>query len=218
MNDRRRKNNPERMVEGLIAKKTKIEQNDPCPCGSGKKYKKCCLAKDEGKAKNAGKAGARGKASARAKSSANSKQATEKENHVDRLAQEKSSSRFKDIKDFKDKVYPDYSYRDAQEIVYDGWELLDSDPNAAARCFKRALKLDPDLPDAYNGLAGLALSRGGLKRPSNSTKLLMKKLERLGPRIQKPLSGGWIFIPRPYMRARHGLGLLNQSLVAMMKR
>lgn len=21
----------------------KIERNEPCPCGSGKKYKKCCL-------------------------------------------------------------------------------------------------------------------------------------------------------------------------------
>jgi hypothetical protein len=26
---------------------TKIGRNDDCPCGSGKKYKKCCLAKDE---------------------------------------------------------------------------------------------------------------------------------------------------------------------------
>jgi hypothetical protein len=26
-------------------KKTKIGRNDPCPCGSGKKYKKCCLNK-----------------------------------------------------------------------------------------------------------------------------------------------------------------------------
>lgn len=25
--------------------KMKIERNDPCPCGSGKKYKKCCLNK-----------------------------------------------------------------------------------------------------------------------------------------------------------------------------
>ena len=25
----------------------KIGRNDPCPCGSGKKYKKCCLASDE---------------------------------------------------------------------------------------------------------------------------------------------------------------------------
>lgn len=24
----------------------KIERNDPCPCGSGKKYKKCCLDKE----------------------------------------------------------------------------------------------------------------------------------------------------------------------------
>lgn len=27
------------------AKKLKIGRNDPCPCGSGKKYKKCCLNK-----------------------------------------------------------------------------------------------------------------------------------------------------------------------------
>jgi tetratricopeptide (TPR) repeat protein len=25
----------------------KIKRNEPCPCGSGKKYKQCCLAKDE---------------------------------------------------------------------------------------------------------------------------------------------------------------------------
>ena len=23
----------------------KIRRNDPCPCGSGKKYKKCCMNK-----------------------------------------------------------------------------------------------------------------------------------------------------------------------------
>ena len=26
---------------------TKISRNAPCPCGSGKKYKKCCLGKEE---------------------------------------------------------------------------------------------------------------------------------------------------------------------------
>ncbi len=25
----------------------KIGRNDPCPCGSGKKYKKCCMGKDK---------------------------------------------------------------------------------------------------------------------------------------------------------------------------
>lgn len=28
-----------------------VGRNDPCPCGSGKKYKKCCLAKDEAAAR-----------------------------------------------------------------------------------------------------------------------------------------------------------------------
>jgi len=26
----------------------KVNRNDPCPCGSGKKYKKCCMGKDAG--------------------------------------------------------------------------------------------------------------------------------------------------------------------------
>ena len=27
-----------------VTKKDKVGRNDPCPCGSGKKYKKCCGA------------------------------------------------------------------------------------------------------------------------------------------------------------------------------
>jgi hypothetical protein len=30
-----------------------LGRNDPCHCGSGKKYKHCCLAKDEDKARAA---------------------------------------------------------------------------------------------------------------------------------------------------------------------
>ena len=30
-----------------------LGRNEPCPCGSGKKYKKCCLAKDEEAARKA---------------------------------------------------------------------------------------------------------------------------------------------------------------------
>jgi len=32
---------------GGTVKEVKIGRNDPCPCGSGKKYKKCCLGKDK---------------------------------------------------------------------------------------------------------------------------------------------------------------------------
>lgn len=28
-------------------KQSKIQRNDPCPCGSGKKYKKCCMKKSK---------------------------------------------------------------------------------------------------------------------------------------------------------------------------
>lgn len=29
----------------IVVNKNKVGRNDPCPCGSGKKYKKCCLNK-----------------------------------------------------------------------------------------------------------------------------------------------------------------------------
>jgi hypothetical protein len=35
-------------VEGSMSHaRKKIGRNDPCPCGSGKKYKKCCLTEQE---------------------------------------------------------------------------------------------------------------------------------------------------------------------------
>jgi len=38
------KSKPEdkKMPEIVTAAPKKIGRNDPCPCGSGKKYKKCC--------------------------------------------------------------------------------------------------------------------------------------------------------------------------------
>ena len=30
-----------------VVKKYKINRNDPCPCGSGKKFKNCCIDKPE---------------------------------------------------------------------------------------------------------------------------------------------------------------------------
>ncbi len=31
------------MLSKTVIKEAKVGRNDPCPCGSGKKYKKCCL-------------------------------------------------------------------------------------------------------------------------------------------------------------------------------
>ena len=33
----------EQKKSGTVVKETKVYPNDPCPCGSGKKYKKCCV-------------------------------------------------------------------------------------------------------------------------------------------------------------------------------
>ena len=30
-------------VQPIERQETKVGRNDPCPCGSGKKYKKCCM-------------------------------------------------------------------------------------------------------------------------------------------------------------------------------
>ncbi len=37
-------NNKEEINKTIVRKEKKIGRNDPCPCGSGKKYKKCCGA------------------------------------------------------------------------------------------------------------------------------------------------------------------------------
>lgn len=43
--ERRKELYREQKRSGTIVKEKKIGRNDPCPCGSGKKYKKCCGAK-----------------------------------------------------------------------------------------------------------------------------------------------------------------------------
>ena len=42
--ERRKELYREQKQSGTIVKDKKIGRNDPCPCGSGKKYKKCCGA------------------------------------------------------------------------------------------------------------------------------------------------------------------------------
>ena len=40
--ERRKELYREQKVSGTVVKDKKVGRNDPCPCGSGKKYKKCC--------------------------------------------------------------------------------------------------------------------------------------------------------------------------------
>ena len=43
--DRRKELAKEQRMSGTVIKDKKIGRNDPCPCGSGKKYKQCCMKK-----------------------------------------------------------------------------------------------------------------------------------------------------------------------------
>ena len=40
--ERRKELYKEQKNSGTVVKGKKVGRNDPCPCGSGKKYKKCC--------------------------------------------------------------------------------------------------------------------------------------------------------------------------------
>ncbi len=42
--ERRRELYKDQKRSGIVVKGKKVGRNDPCPCGSGKKYKKCCGA------------------------------------------------------------------------------------------------------------------------------------------------------------------------------
>jgi len=37
----------DKLLEPPAQETPKIGRNSPCPCGSGKKYKKCCMGKDK---------------------------------------------------------------------------------------------------------------------------------------------------------------------------
>ena len=97
----------------------------------------------------------------------------------------------------------------AQDLVYDGWEVMVQDPREAKKYFERAIKLDPDLADAYNGLAEVAISRGNFSAAEECYRKAYEKAKtRLGTEDKKAFAWWGELETRPYMRARQGLGLL----------
>ena len=42
--DKRKEITKKQRLSGTVIKEETVGRNDPCPCGSGKKYKKCCGA------------------------------------------------------------------------------------------------------------------------------------------------------------------------------
>lgn len=97
----------------------------------------------------------------------------------------------------------------AQELVYDGWEILAFDAREAKKCFSQAIALDPGMADAYNGLAEVALAKGDMAAAEKHYLTAYEKAKAsLGTEAKNAFSWWGELETRPYMRSRHGLGLL----------
>ncbi len=157
-----------------------IGRNDPCPCGSGKKYKKCCWEKDQKKLISLAE-----------------------ENQID-LTYARRSMEQETIRFFHEDI------PQAQELVYEAWDALgDNDIKEAKRLFSKALKLDPIAADAYNGLADIAWRTGNMKLAEEYYRQAYEKA-KLKLETEEPKAFAWWLEldTRPYMRAREGLGLV----------
>jgi preprotein translocase subunit SecA len=76
---------PQRAAATHGASSTGVGRNDPCPCGSGRKYKNCCMRKEQtaasSPAKNAGGSSAQQQADGRQPSSGSSTDAADRPKH-----------------------------------------------------------------------------------------------------------------------------------------
>lgn len=152
-------------------------RNDSCPCGSGKKFKRCCLGKAPEES---------------------SLLPDEKKLHDSRQVMEKGVQEV-----LEGGLTP------AQEIVYEAWELLASDVREAKKCFSKAIALDPDIADAYNGLAEVAFAKGDFVAAEKNYLTAYEKAKAFLATEDKKAFAWWGELEtRPYMRSRHGLGLL----------
>lgn len=184
----------------------KIGRNDPCPCGSGKKYKRCC-GKDEGAAFEVKDkpldAGA----------TRPDRRALERDlAHMGALLREKgfrspeeANAYLKEITSGNMKVPPPSHLsplEEAQEMMYDAWETSGPKRSMLAQ---RAIEKCPDCADAYVLLA-------------EESKSIMEALSLylLGVAAGERAIGqegfaGWagsfwgVIETRPYMRACQGL-------------
>ncbi len=180
----------------------KVGRNEPCPCGSGKKYKKCC--------------GGSPSANLAIKPDIPPPRLTERINaNIHRLLSQKEFDSPEEMNAFLQKtlqenkgdvpeVTPQSALERAQELVYDAWES--GSAVERVRLAKRAIEISPDCADAYNILAEDT-------NPSldQATDLYQKGVEAgeraLGKKMfEKEVGHFWgILETRPYMRAKSGL-------------
>ena len=131
----------------------KIGRNDPCPCGSGKKYKKCCMASDEAAARAARPAqpaavpGRRPSLASYAREHDDLDELTEASNAVVDMARAGNLDAAEQAARDLLARFPD---------VHDGYDRLGmvcearGDHRQAADCYRKAINVIRNHPDAYD--------------------------------------------------------------------
>ena len=128
----------------------KIGRNDPCPCGSGKKYKKCCLANDEAAARAAqpvAVAAHRPSLASYAREHDERDELTEASNAVIDMVQAGNLDAAEQAAHDLLARFPD---------VHDGYDRLGmvcearGDHRQAADCYRKAIHVIRNHPDAYD--------------------------------------------------------------------
>lgn len=95
---------------------------------------------------------------------------------------------------------------DAQELVYDGLEALESSLEKATQLFRRALAIDPFLADAHNGLGYVAAQCGAFaEAEAEHRRAYELARDTLGTESPRAFYWWGQFETRPYMRARAGV-------------
>ena len=140
----------------------KTGRNDPCPCGSGKKYKKCCLPKHEAeeRLRAAGQQAEREERAAAHRLSlreARARMLAGVEDDIDQLtaASNAAAALVRAAK-------LDEAERAAQDLlerfpdVHDGWDRLGmvyearGDNKKAADCYRKVIQFVREHPDQYD--------------------------------------------------------------------
>ena len=125
----------------------KIGRNDLCPCGSGKKYKKCCMASDEAAARPAKPAAAPARRPSVANYFQEQDELTEASNAVVDMVQAGNL-------DAAERAAHDLLARFPD--VHDGYDRLGmvcearGDHRQAADYYRRAITVIRDHPDTYD--------------------------------------------------------------------
>lgn len=127
----------------------KTQRNDPCPCGSGKKYKRCCLATHQ-QAESAARAAAQAAAAA-------------EQEEIEAMLdwEEELDQRSNGVIDLIDAGKLDEAERAARDLlerfpeVHDGYDRLGMVYEArgqhreAAECYRQVIEFVRNYPDDY---------------------------------------------------------------------